>query len=227
MELILIKSNIYIDSFHSNYMVSYSSSRIYLLYNQYYHKDFVQEIKCNDEGGVNTSCRGKEENQAKRVPTIEQKPLRSQISGQCNSENIYRTIITLYSILAYSASPAYQQRGNERVLYKKVTRLHFKQEWEPFKLHCVFLFHLANENQAFRTAEYILNTQQHYMSYKENRPKNTQRIKEMSLRNFAATVCGLQCFLSLIQTQHYFYYKTKKVFAQIDWSMSNCFEICN
>ena len=178
-----------------------------ILYNQYYHKDFVQEIKCNDEGGVNTSCRGKEENQAKRVSTRESKLLRSQILRQYDSENIYRAIITLYSILAYiekrgSSSPAYQQRGNERVLYKKVTRLHFKQEWEPFKLHCVFLFHLANENQAFRTAEYILNTQQHYMSYKENRPKNTQRIKEMSLRNFAATVCGLQCFLSLIQTQH-------------------------
>ena len=82
-----------IDSFHGNYIVSYSSSRIYLLYNQYYHKDFVQEIKCNDEGGVNTSCRGKEENQAKRVSTRESKLLRSQILRQYDSENIYRAII--------------------------------------------------------------------------------------------------------------------------------------
>ena len=43
---------------------------------------------------MNTSYRGKEENQAKRVSTREAKLLRSQILKYYDSENIYGTIIT-------------------------------------------------------------------------------------------------------------------------------------
>ena len=68
---------------------------------------------------------------------------------------------------------------------------------KTLEIHCFFLFYWANENHAFHTTEFVLTTQLHEMSYKENRPKNKERFKEISTRNCVATLIQLIMCLAL------------------------------